>query len=93
MRGQGGDEMSIVHRGKTHWIRPHEWSGWFEMAVDDEHYVFPCPHCMPSYFLYKPEIMIHEVCVNMGSKRCKECYEPECEFSQILGDEDAEKVC
>ena len=82
--------MSIVHRGKTHWIRPHEWSGWFEMAVDGEHYVFPCPHCMPSHFLYKPEILKHEICVNFQSKVCKECYEPECEFSQILRDDDAE---
>lgn len=84
--------MSIQHRGKTHWLRPHEWSGWFEMAVDNAHYVFPRPHCMPSYFLYKPGVMIHEVCAHGGeSEVCEECYEPECEFSQVLGDEDASK--
>ena len=55
------------------------------MAVNDNHYMFPCPHCMPSYFFYKPGIMIHEACVHGGeSKIYKECYEPECEFSQVL---------
>ena len=33
-----------------------------------------------SYFTYKPEIMIDQVCYNAHSKLCKDCDEPECEL-------------
>ena len=77
--------MSITMHGKKHWFRPHEWFGYIEMAVDDDHYVFPCPHCSPSYLLYKPEIHIEDMCVNANTVLCKICYEPECEYSQVHG--------
>ena len=33
-----------------------------------------------SYFIYKPDTMIDQVCYNNYSKLCKGCEEPECEL-------------
>jgi len=77
-------KQKMSHRELEHKFRPHEWDGWIEMMVEGQNYVMPCPHCMPSYLLYRPNIMKHEICVHGGkSKTCKKCFEPECEFSQI----------
>ena len=54
----------------------------------------PVPECLDrnfaqfilsrrSWFLYKPEIEVHDVCHNAKSKHCKLCQEPECELCGI----------
>ena len=73
--------MILMH-GKPHWIRPHDTEGWIELAVEREGYAFPCPHCRPSYFTFKPDLRKENVCCNAGTDVCKSCYEPECELSE-----------
>jgi len=61
----------------------HDDSGWIHIIVDDEHdYFTPCPHCCPSWFLYKPNVLISEVCHMAKSEKCVICCEPECELAR-----------
>jgi hypothetical protein len=48
-----------------------------------------CPFCggsgefrWPSYFLYKAEIEIPQICFNANSSLCLRCCEPECDLAQ-----------
>ena len=54
------------------------------IVVGNDEYGVICPHCSPSYFLYKPEIKKSEICYNAQSELCEKCQEPECEFSSRL---------
>lgn len=77
--------MTHTCEKETHWYRPHMWNGYTEIAVDSEKYVIPCPHCSPSYLLFKPKFTLMEICYNAGSDLCNKCYEPECELSRTHG--------
>ena len=41
-----------------------EESNMIGMEVGNEEYAMLCPHCSPSYFLYKPGIKKSEICHN-----------------------------
>lgn len=58
--------------------------GWLFIGIPetDETYSLPCPHCSPSWFLYKPSVMISEVCYMAKSEKCVICCEPECELAR-----------
>ena len=58
--------------------------GWIHLDVDGEEYAMQCPHCSPSYLTYKPEIHTEDICYNAGSDLCKNCFEPECAYSQEI---------
>ena len=58
-----------------------EESNMIGMEVGNEEYAMLCPHCSPSYFLYKPGIKKSEICHNANSDLCEKCQEPECELS------------
>lgn len=51
------------------------------MEIGGDEYAMLCPHCAPSYFLYKPELKKSELCHNAKTELCQKCQEPECELS------------
>ena len=60
------------------WIEESDMIG---LGVGGNEYALICPHCAPSYFTYKPEILKSEICINAKSELCFGCREPECELS------------
>ena len=72
--------MSSQHTDLEHEFNVEE-VDMITLVVGGDEYGIICPHCAPSYFLYKPEIKKSEICYNSQSELCGKCKEPECEFS------------